>query len=108
MSQDTTIGEEREQREDDNRNTAVHVTANYLPSSETYRHSFLRTDTIGTVKADVMLFFKVADFKDRDTHTFHLMFEGQQRDDLGTSLGQLLKGEQRHAHFQLIEKIQAG
>src|SRR5437016_2199169 len=86
--------------------TTVEVTANYLPSTEQYRQSFKRTQTLGDVKTGVMAFFKVSDFKDRDTHTFHLLFEGQQRDDLGIRLDALLGNERHSAHFQLIERIQ--
>jgi hypothetical protein len=60
------------------------------------------------VKTAVTTFFGVTDFKDRDTHTFHLMFDGVQRDDLGTTLDAVLKRNQHKAHFQLVEKITAG
>jgi hypothetical protein len=88
--------------------TTAEVTANFLPSPDQYRQPFQRAQTLGDVKTAVMAFFGVSDFKDRDTHTFHLMFEGQQRDDLGTTLQALLGDERDTAHFQLVERIQAG
>lgn len=105
MTQET---EQHEEHGEHERKTEVEVTASYLPSSDRYDEDLPRPTALGTVLTKVKSFFKVEDFKDRDTHTFHLMFEGQQRDDLGTTLEQLLKPNQRNAHFQLIEKIQAG
>ncbi len=90
------------------RKTTVEVTANYLPSTEHYREPFQRAQTLGDVRNQVMTFFNVSDHQDRDKHTFHLLFEGQQRDDPGVALVTLVGDERHTAHFQLIERIQQG
>lgn len=106
MTQETEVPAAREDRPE--RKAEVKITASYLPSSETYAAELPRSTTLAIVKTAVMTFFGVTDFKDRDNHTFHLMFEGVQRDDLDTTLDALLKPHQPAAHFQLIEKITAG
>jgi hypothetical protein len=99
-----------EQTREERKTKQVEVTAKYLPSTETFEQEFTRTATLGDVKTAVIAFFKVADFTDRDTHTFHLMYKDQQRDDLGTTLDALLddKEHKAKAKFQLIEQIKAG
>jgi hypothetical protein len=99
-----------ERTRDEKKTTDVKVTAKYLPSTETFEQEFPRSATLGDVKTAVMTFFNAKDFTDRDTHTFHLMFKDQQRDDLGTTLDALLddKEHKAKAKFQLIEQIKAG
>jgi hypothetical protein len=95
---------------DERKTRQVEVTAKYLPASDTFEQEFARTATLGDVKTAVMAFFRVNDFSDRDSHTFHLMYRDQQRDDVGTTLEALLEDKEHKARakFQLIEQIKAG
>ena len=99
-----------EQTRDERKARQVEVTAKYLPSSDTFEQEFARSATLGDVKTAVMAFFSVKDFSDRDSHTYHLMYRDQQRDDVGTTLEALLadKEHKAKAKFQLIEQIKAG
>jgi hypothetical protein len=99
-----------EQTREEQKTKPVEVTAKYLPSTETFEQEFPRSATLSDVKTAVMTFFGVKDFTDRDSHTFHLMYKDQQRDDLGTMLDALLDDEEHKAKakFQLVEVIKAG
>jgi hypothetical protein len=99
-----------EQTREEHKTKPVEVTAKYLASTETFEQDFPRTATLDNVRTAVMAFFGVTNFQDRDNHTFHLVYNDEQRDDLGTTLDALLEDKEHKAKakFQLVEVIKAG
>ena len=80
----------------------------YLPAVAVFKKDYDDEVKASVVRADAMVFFRVSDHRDRDTHEFFLEFEGTRVGDLNQTLEQLMGRDRRHARFNLIEQITPG
>jgi hypothetical protein len=86
----------------------VQVIVIYLPASQPFRHAYLGTTTLGTVRTDAMSFFGVQDRTDRNKYEYFLEFEGRRLTNLSETLDALLGPHRRGAEFHLVEQITPG
>ena len=80
----------------------------YLPAVAVFKKDYDDEVRVSVVRDDAMLFFRVSDHRDRDTHEFFLEFEGKRVGDLNQMLEQVMGHDRRHARFNLIEQITPG
>lgn len=86
----------------------VQVTVGYLPATEPFHKAYGPEETLSTVRAEAMAYFEIADYNDRDQHTFHLHFSDQKIEDLGQRVGDLVGEHRKGLHLEIVEQVIAG
>ncbi|MFL5961795.1 MAG: hypothetical protein ACJ757_02735 [Gaiellaceae bacterium] len=101
--------QEKQTQEQGKKHGEVHVTVDYLPATEDYKHEYPRQVVLETIRADAKNFFGVQDRTEgRDTYTYYLVHDGERIQNTEITLEQLIGEHAEGAHFSLVEEITTG